>query len=216
MLKTVTAGAALPTVTLLSPNGGGTLTGDPVAVSWQASDPDGDPLNFSVQYTSDDGATWQIVSQDVTESSVLIPRTNLAAGSAARFRVWASDGIHTTGDASDATFIVPNLPPSVAIWQPVDGAVYVAGQTIGLAADAYDVDEGNLDDVQVQWRSNLDGLLGSGAELPIAGLTIGVHTITLTATDTQGGVASAKITVTVLPENDQSPPWSLLLPSIVR
>lgn len=216
LLKTVTAGAALPTVTLLSPNGGGTLTGDPVAVSWQASDPDGDPLNFSVQYTSDDGATWQIVSQDVTESSVLIPRTNLAAGSAARFRVWASDGIHTTGDASDATFIVPNLPPSVAIWQPVDGAVYVAGQTIGLAADAYDVDEGNLDDVQVQWRSNLDGLLGSGAELPIAGLTIGVHTITLTATDTQGGVASAKITVTVLPENDQSPPWSLLLPSIVR
>ena len=215
VLKTVTAGAAPPTVTLLNPNGGEMLTADPVTVAWSAADADGDPLTFAVQYTADDGATWQVAAQDITETTALIPRANLTAGAAGRFRVWASDGMHTASDASDGTFVVPNLPPAVTIWQPANGAMFVAAQTIGLAADAYDADEGDLDDAQVQWFSNLDGPLGSGAELPVAGLSLGVHTITVTATDGQGASASASVQVTVLPEDDL-PPQQVFAPVIMH
>ncbi len=144
-LKTVTAGATGPTVTLLTPNGGETVTDDPVTVTWSAADADGDSLTFAVQYTADDGVTWQMLAGGITESAVLIPRANLTASGAARFRVWVSDGIHTARDVSDTTFVVPNLPPVVTIWRPGGGAVFVAGQTIGLTADAYDVDDGDLD-----------------------------------------------------------------------
>ncbi len=213
VLKTVTAGAAPPTVTLLAPNGGETLTEDPVAVTWQAADADGDPLTFAVQFTADNGVTWQIAAQGITETTTLIPRANLTAGATARFRVWVSDGIHTASDASDGTLVLPNLPPAVTIWQPVNGAVYVAGQTVALWAEVYDVDEGNLDDAQVQWRSSRDGFLGSGAELPVAGLSLGAHTITVTATDGQGASASASVQVTVGPEDDL-PPQQVFLPLI--
>jgi hypothetical protein len=216
LLKVVKAGAAPPTVTLLSPNGGGAVAGDPVAVTWQAADPDGDPLAFAVQYTADDGATWLMAAQYITGTTALIPRANLAAGPAARFRVWASDGIHTASDASDAAFVLPNLPPTVTICQPAGDAAFVVGQTVGLAADAYDADEGDLDDSQVQWRSSLDGPLGSGAELAVADLSLGVHTITVTAADGQGASASASLQVKVRPEDDLPPPRSLYLPLIVR
>lgn len=216
VLKTITAGAAPPTVTLLTPNGGGTVIGDPITVSWSAADADGDPLTFAVQYTADNGATWQMAAQNITGTTAQIPRANVAAGTAARFRVWAGDGIHTTYDASDGTFIVPNLPPAVTIMQPGDGAVYVTGQTIGLAAEAYDVDEGSLDDGQIQWHSSIDGPLGNGAELPVAGLSLGTHTITVTVTDGNGAAASAAIQLTVGLVDDQPPPRQLFAPLIVH
>lgn len=215
VLKTVTAGVAPPTVTLLTPNGGETLTADPVTVAWSAADPDGDPLTFAVQYTADNGATWQMVTQSITETTALIPRANLAGGNAARFRVWVSDGIHTASDASDGTFVVPNQPPTVSILQPANGAVFVVGQTVGLWADVYDVDEGSLDEAQVQWRSSRDGPLGSGAKLPVAGLSLGVHTLTVTATDGQGASASASVQVTVQAEDDL-PLRQVFLPVIMR
>jgi len=216
VLKTITGGANPPAVTLTSPNGGETLAGDPVTVSWTASDPDGDPLAFMVQYTADNGATWQMVTQSVAETSVQIPRANLTAGAAARFRVWVSDGIHTASDTSDGTFVTPNLPPEVTIVQPATGTTIIAGEALALEANAYDVDAGSLDDAQVQWQSNLDGPLGTGAQLTVAGLSVGAHTITATASDGQGGSASAAVPVTVLPEREVPPPPPVFLPLIVR
>jgi hypothetical protein len=215
-LKTVTAGANPPVVQVLSPNGGETPSGDPLTVTWSASDPDGDPLAFTVQYTPDNGATWQMVTQSVTRTSAQIPRANLTAGTAARFRVWASDGIHTATDTSDATFTVPNLPPVVEIVQPAGAATIVAGETLALEANAYDVDAGSLDDAQVQWLSSRDGPLGTGAQLVAAGLSVGTHTVVVTASDGQGGLASDAVQVAVLPEREILPPPPVFLPMVRR
>lgn len=35
-------------------------------------------------------------------------------------RVWVSDGLHTSSDQSDATFVVANLPPTLSIQEPAD------------------------------------------------------------------------------------------------
>ncbi len=214
VLKTVTAGANPPAVALTSP-GGGILSADPVTVSWTASDPDGDPLTFAVQYTPDDGATWPMVSQSTTETSVQIPRANLTAGTAGRFRVWASDGIHTATAVSNPPFTVPNAPPEVRIVEPDADFTIMVGQGLSLRAIAYDADTGSLDNAQVEWASNLDGPLGTGAQT-VALLGVGTHTITVTAWDTEDDSASDIVRVQVLPETEILPPPPVFVPIIMR
>lgn len=200
VLASVGAGAAEPTVTLTAPNAGETLDGDTITVSWTAHDADGDPLAFDVEYSPDDGATWQAVAQNVTGNSVEISAANVPAGMQGRFRVWVTDGIHTAGDASDAPFTVPNHAPTAEITAPDDGVTVVVSQTVGLVAYAYDSDTGAMDDGQLQWTSSIDGLLGSGDRLSTANLSEGAHTITLLADDGAGGVVSDTVEVTVVGE----------------
>ena len=214
LLKTVTAGVHAPVVRVLAPNGEETLSGDPITVSWTAQDGDGDPLTFSVQYSADNGATWQMATQGITGTTALVPRANISAGSQALFRVWATDGIHSDSDTSDATFELQNESPTVQTAQPEGNTTIIYGQTLALEAIAYDVDSGNLDGDQVQWASSLDGPLGSGADVVAAGLSIGTHIITVTAADGQGGTAEASLQVTVLPEEDLIVPPPVFLPVI--
>lgn len=196
LMATVQAGANPPTVTVLAPNGGEMLMGD-VTVSWTASDTDGDPLIFNVQYSPDNGTSWDLLAHNLTSATVTLPAADFVAGSQGRVRVWASDGIHTASDQSDGTFVIPNHPPAVTIRQPVDNTVLFIGQSLNLEADAYDGDAGSMDDAQVRWTSSLDGGLGSGAQLTVASLRAGTHLLTVTADDGQGGVATAAVTVTV-------------------
>src|SRR5439155_101909 len=50
---------------------------------------------------------------------------------------------------------------------------------------------------QIQWRSNIDGLLGTGASLTYSMLSPGMHTISARVTDASGLAAEAHITVVV-------------------
>jgi hypothetical protein len=55
----------------------------------------------------------------------------------------------------------------------------------------------------VVWTSNLDGVLGRGFEVVADDLSAGVHTITLSVPDGQGGMATAStlLRVTSLAQN---------------
>lgn len=217
LLKTVTAGAGTPTVTVQSPNGGETLSGSTIAVSWTASDPDGDPLTFNVQYSPNNGASWEMLAQNVISNSVTLDAGNFVAGAQVRLRVSVSDGIHTASDESDGPFAVPNHAPSVSISQPRTAVTITLSQTLGLEADAYDADTGTMVDQQVRWASSLDGPLGSGAQLSVSSLSLGTHTITVTADDGLGGAASQTVLVTVA-ENVEppAPGFSVFLPFLSR
>jgi hypothetical protein len=206
LLHRVRAGAAHPTVTVTAPNGGETLTSNSVTVSWTANDPDGDPLAFNVQYSPDNGVTWEMVAQDITENSVEIDTRNITAGQQARVRVWVSDGIHTASDESDAPFLVPNRIPTAEISAPSKNITIVAGETLGLVGKAYDVDTGTMDDSQLQWLSSIDGLLGTGEQVSTASLSVGTHIITFRADDGRGGLASDTVSVTVVSNPTEAPP----------
>jgi len=198
LLKSVTAGANPPTVTLLAPNGGELLTGDLITVTWTASDADNDPLTFLIQYSPDNGATWRLVDQNITATSAALPAEKLPGGAQARFRVWVSDGIHTASDTSDAPFTVPNHIPTAEITAPGGPITIVLSQTLSLEGQAYDIDTGAMDDSQLSWTSDRDGLLGNGAEVAVSTLSTGTHTLTFRADDGQGGVVTDSVQVTVV------------------
>ena len=218
LLKSVLAGSNSPTVNVTSPAGGEVFSGSTITVTWTANDSDGDPLTFSVQYSPDNGASWEMVAQDLTGNSVVLDTINIAAGqpNQSRFRVWASDGIHS-GSGMSGPFTVPNHPPTVTITLPAHDVSVTISQTVALEAEAYDIDQGTMDDASIQWTSNLDGLLGTGAQLSIASLTPGQHTVTVMATDDKGAQATDTVLVTVV--GDVTPPAEpviIYLPIIVR
>jgi hypothetical protein len=206
VLKTIKASASNPSVTITAPSGGETIAGDTVTVVWEATDPDSDTLTFVVQYSPDNGDTWKTVEPNVTDDSVVIDRANISASSQARFRVWVSDGINTASDETDATFTVPNRAPSATILSPEDGLAITVDQTLALIGDAYDVDDGPMGLEQLQWRSDVDGLLGNGERLTITKLSEGVHTITFQATDSAGAFATDSVKVTVVRDATRLPP----------
>jgi hypothetical protein len=205
VLTSVMSGAATPSVTLIRPNGGESLSGRTALVSWTADDPDGDPLSFNVQYSADDGATWSLVASNVMSTSVSVDTDNMPASQRGRMRVLASDGIHTAHDSSDRAFTVPNHRPSVEILAPELGESYIVSQTIGLEAQVYDVEEGSLDPAYVRWSSNLDGVVGHGAQVSVADLTVGRHTITLDVVDGEGASNSDSVRIEVFAGPDDLP-----------
>jgi hypothetical protein len=211
VLTSVTSGPSAPRVTVVRPNGGENLSGRTALVSWTANDPDGDPLSFNVQYSADDGATWSLLTSNVLTTSVTVDTDNMPASQRGRIRVLASDGIHTAYDSSDRAFTVPNHRPSVEILAPQVGDTTIVSQTVGLEAQVYDVEEGSLEPGRVRWSSNLDGVVGHGAQVSLADLTPGRHTITLDAVDSEGASNSDSVRIEVFAGADDLPPMADML-----
>lgn len=103
-----TASATPPTVAVLAPNGSKAFPDGIMEISWDAADADDNPLTFIVQYSPDDGATWiSLASLGSSEArAVEIAVEDLVPSDSSRVQVLASDGIHQSADASEATFSV--------------------------------------------------------------------------------------------------------------
>ena len=98
----------------------------------------------------------------------------------------------------------PNEPPVVTITTPTNGFNFLPGTSATFMGTAADSEDGDLTGI-LTWRSNLDGILGSGASVSTTTLSVGSHSITASATDSESlsGTAAINITVTT---PDNSPP----------
>jgi len=95
-----------PEITLLSPNGGEVIAkGEQLAISWQASDQDGDALSYSLSLSMDEGETWVPLAIDIFDTEYLLETAALAEGSYL-VKVRATDGVNTAVDASDESFSI--------------------------------------------------------------------------------------------------------------
>ena len=87
--------------------------------------------------------------------------------------------------------------PTVMITSPAPGLMVREGTAVRLAGSATDPEDGALADAALAWTSSIDGALGRGASLEVASPSVGVHTITLTATDSDGNAGNASVSLLV-------------------
>ncbi len=93
-------------------------------------------------------------------------------------------------------FEAPAGRPEVTITAPADNSRFGLGVAIDLQASATDQQDGDISG-QGTWSSSLDGDLGSGGSLRLDDLSRGSHSLSWTATDSDGQTARASIRVTV-------------------
>lgn len=91
----------------------------------------------------------------------------------------------------------PNEPPTASISAPSNGALYVVGEEISFEGSAQDPEDGALGGGSLVWESDRDGQLGTGTAFTREDLTPGDHTITLTATDSEGDTGTDSVEITV-------------------
>lgn len=111
----------------------------------------------------------------------------------------------TATDSNDAAttsqpvmVTIGNAVPDAIITSPANGNTYSQGQSILFTGMAADAEDGSLTGLSLTWTSNLDGLLGTGTVLTVGNLSPGSHTITLTATDSQGVTSTAVVAINVV------------------
>ena len=97
-----------------------------------------------------------------------------------------------------------NSPPEVRILQPTTNITVGSGGLNGVDFQASVVDyEGCC--AQVRWDSSLDGLIGMGTSFNYVFSSPGTRTITVTAKDNNGSVATNTVVVAV--QNDKPTVW---------
>jgi hypothetical protein len=162
------ASANPPSLAIDAPQGGESWAADEEhAVAWTAGDVDGDPLVYLVQYSSDDGSTWQIVGADLVDPLFTLDAGLLAGATRARIRVLASDGLHTAV-AESQPFEVARKEPTLSLLGVSDGQLVLPGTVLALRADYVDFDGDVLEPADVVWRSDAAGVLGAGVAVDVA------------------------------------------------
>ncbi|MBU0513066.1 MAG: hypothetical protein KJ638_15375 [Chloroflexi bacterium] len=187
--------AHAPTVSVVQPGSGSPVNGE-TSVTWSAMDGDSEVLTYNVYYSPDDGASWQLLGVGWTDPNLPIDGSLLPGSDAALIRVVASDGLNT-GQADSPPFVVPKHTPSITVLPPdPEAEPWVVGHPNLLAATAEDIEDGWLPFESIQWASDKDGIIGQGNAV-YAALSAGEHTITVTATDSDGQQASDTTTIAV-------------------
>lgn len=93
--------------------------------------------------------------------------------------------------------------PSVEILSPSDGSQFLAGVSVFFQVEATDTNQSNLAP-SATWQSSQDGALGTGTTLQLNNLAEGEHLITVTVTDSFGGIATDQISLNILPNQPGS------------
>jgi hypothetical protein len=199
------AGITPPGVVVTYPNGGESwpATGT-TQVAWTAGDADGDALTYTVWFSHDDGANWQVIGSDLHSLGMNVDLATLP-GSAGKcwIRVQVSDRIHSAMDLSNAAFSKAGQPPEVEIISPRAVTIFTEGETAVLQGVVADLDE-PVPPNNIRWFSNRHGLLGFGARLGVNTLAPGMHRLLIRAVDADGHVGQAE-TAVFITENTRLP-----------
>ncbi len=110
-----------------------------------------------------------------------------------------SGGAGTGPATGGAGGTMVGLSPTPGIQHPDDLDMRMVDSSIPFDGSGIDPEDGILGDAALVWTSDVQGDLGTGANIMAALSTTGLHVITLTATDSDGNTGTASITVDIIP-----------------
>ena len=88
-----------------------------------------------------------------------------------------------------------NRAPIVEITYPMDQAVFNEDDEITFVCFGGDEEDGSLIEDAMIWTSSIDGTIGIGRSITRNDLSPGTHSITITATDSQGAEANDSLAI---------------------
>jgi formylglycine-generating enzyme len=115
-----------------------------------------------------------------------------------QFSLTVSDG-SISSEPDTVSVLVAEAEPQVAtvsISSPPDGSLVIEGTLLRLEGSAVDSKDGSLIGASLVWTSDVDGRLGTGAQVTRS-LTVGTHVVTLAATDSDMNTSTSSVTITV-------------------
>ena len=173
-----------------------------ITISWQADDPDGDRLLYTVYFRGADEMQWKPLRTATHDTSLTFEADVLADGKY-YFRVVASDReMNSPGTAREASLdsapvMIDNTPPVVTIGTArlANGAAHIeweaADNASGLRRCEYSLDAGDWVPVEAA-----DGVIDSLREkftLDLPNLKPGEHLVAVRTSDAAGNTGVAKV-----------------------
>jgi hypothetical protein len=178
--------------------------GSQIQITWQADDPDGDRLIYSLYFRGEDESDWKLLRANIFENSLLLDGDVLADGRY-YFRVVASDRPSNAADSAreeelvSAPVLIDNTPPAVTLSAPrrsgerAEVDADVVDQTSPLRRCEYSLDAGPWLPVEAA-----DGITDSPREqfhIAIDRLRAGEHLLVVRAYDSAGNAGLAKVVI---------------------
>lgn len=187
------------------PAPGGTGNG-PVTLTWQADDPNGDTLTYTLYVKSADEQQWHLLKDNIRQNSYAIEPDTLADGKYVA-RLVASDGESNPAGEADQTemvsapFWIDDTPPAVRL---VAQRATARGATLQFEAEdsTSPLRRAEVSTDGKEWHQIIsdDGIVDAQREtftVKIEKLDPGEHVVTLRAYDTAGNAGVGKAVVRV-------------------
>ena len=171
-------------------------------ISWQADDPDGDKLVYSVYFRAEDQTNWQLIRSRMFENTLLLDPDVLADGRY-YFRVVASDApanaaeFARTAELVSTAVLIDNTPPVITLGTPhrngasLDIDIEAEDKTSSLRLCEYSLDAGFWQPIE-----SIDGVTDSPHErfhLRLEKLSPGEHLLVFRVRDAANNAGLARI-----------------------
>lgn len=178
-----------PQISISSPvnNSVFSVTDNPITLIATATDVEDGDISSTVSFSSN-------IDGPIASPATLSIGTHIITA-----QVTDSGGT-TVSTSVQIEMLAANTPPMINFISPANGSVLSEDNNpIALSATASDAEDGNLDS-SVIFSSNLDGIISSPANL-----SVGVHQITATVTDSGGLSDSVFIALEITPHINVAP-----------
>jgi hypothetical protein len=178
----------------------------PITFTWQADDPNADPLTYALYFKAADEQRWHLVKDKLLQNTFTLEPDSLADGRYVA-RLVASDaganpqGMGREAELVSAPFWIDNTPPAVRV---LDQKQLAGGVEIRFQAEdsTSPLREAEVSTDGKDWKNiySDDGIVDSRREsftIRLGRLGPGEHVVTLRAYDTSGNAGVGKAVIRI-------------------